>query len=411
MVARVALLTGEYPPMRGGVADFTAQIARMLQTLGAKPAVITSMRANLDSGSRGSSTETDKVAVYPEIRRWRLATLPMLAATIEATGAEVLNIQYQTGAFELNPVVNLLPLYMRMRLPGLKVVTTFHDLREPYILPKIGPLRQLAVWLLALTSHGVILTNHEDLSALTKWSGEDDIRVRYGGPPAFPIPIGCNIPLGDRATFNRAAWRQRMGIGQADFLFGYFGYLNASKGIDDLVSAFGRMLSDGGRPKLAMIGGSTSDSGRGERGYARDVRARLSDSPFRSNVVWSGYTSAEEVSANLFAIDACVLPFKAGASLRHGTLIAAIAHDLPVVTTAPSSSGEASVAYPRLVDRENVLMVPAGSPEHLSSAMSEVAASPELRRRLSKGVASIAEEFRWDSIGMKTLRAFQRVLG
>ena len=410
-MARVALLTGEYPPMRGGVADFTEQIARTLLMIGARPAVITSAKANLDSASIGSSRELDEVQVFPEIRRWRLATLPMLAATIEATGAEVLNIQYQTGAFELNPVVNLLPLYMRLRLPALKVVTTFHDLREPYILPKIGPLRHLAVWLLALTSHGVILTNQEDLSVLTDWNGKGDIRVRYGGPPAFPIPIGCNIPLCDRATFDRAAWRQRMGIGQADFLFGYFGYLNASKGIDDLVAAFGTMLANGEQPKLAMIGGSTSDSGRGERGYARDMRARLSDVPFRSNVVWSGYTASHEVSANLSSVDACVLPFKAGASLRHGTLIAAIAHDLPVVTTTPPSSDEASMAYPRLVDRENVLMVPAGSPECLGLAMSEVAASQELRRRLSKGVGSIAEEFRWDRIGMKTLRAFQRVLG
>ena len=408
---RVALLTGEYPPMRGGVADFTEQIARTLLMIGARPAVITSAKANLDATSIGSSSDPNEVEVFPEIRRWRLATLPMLAATIEATGAEVLNIQYQTGAFELNPVVNLLPLYMRLRLPALKVVTTFHDLREPYILPKIGPLRHLAVWLLALTSHGVILTNQEDLSVLTKWSGEGDMRVRYGGPPAFPIPIGCNIPLGDRATFNRAAWRQRLGIGPADFLFGYFGYLNASKGIDDLIAAFGTMLANGERSKLAMIGGSTSDSARAERNYARDMRARLSDAPFRSNVVWSGYTAAHEVSANLFAIDACVLPFKAGASLRHGTLVAAIAHDVPVVTTTPPSSGEATRAYPMLVDRENVLMVPAGSPQRLSSAMSELAGSPALRRRLSKGVGSIAEEFRWDSIGMKTLRAFQRVLG
>ena len=409
-MVKVALLTGEYPPMRGGVADFTAHIARTLLTIGAQPAVITSARANLESPSLGSSSDRDEVAVFPEIRRWRLATLPMLATTIEATGAEVLNIQYQTGAFELSPVVNILPLYMRMRLPRLKVVTTFHDLREPYILPKIGPLRHLAVWLLAVTSHGVVVTNHEDLSVLAKWSGDGDIRVRYGGPPVFPIPIGCNIPLGDRATFDRAAWRRRLGVGQEEFLFGYFGYLNPTKGIDDLIAAFGRMLSNGGRQKLAMIGGSTSDSGRGERKYARDMRALLGDVPFRSNVVWSGYTSSQEVSSNLFAIDACVLPFKAGASLRHGTLIAAIAHDLPVVTTTPPSSAEASTAYPQLVDRENVLMVPAGSPERLSLAMSEVAKSPGLRRRLSEGVGGIAEEFRWDTIGMKTLRAFQRVL-
>ena len=83
--------------MRGGVADFTEQIARTLLTIGARPAVITSAKANLDSPSIGSSSDPNGVEVFPEIRSWRLATLPMLAATIEATGAEVLNIQYQAG--------------------------------------------------------------------------------------------------------------------------------------------------------------------------------------------------------------------------------------------------------------------------------------------------------------------------
>ncbi len=392
--------------MRGGVADYTRFVARTLTLVGAQPSIITSARVRARLGDKW---QDEDIPIFPEIRSWTVAALPAIAAIVEGMGAEVLNIQYQAGAFDLNPAVNLAPLYLRSRLPKVKVVTTFHDLKEPYILPKIGRLRHLATWLLALTSTAVIVTNQEDFVRLASRRSDGRPGVRFGGPALHPIPIGSNIPVRDRATYDRATWRRLMGVEPDEALFGYFGFLNPSKGLDDLIEAFARVSSSGIKAKLAMIGGSTSASSRLEREYAHYLRSRLDEPTFRSKVIWTGYTTAEEVSGNLLALDACVLPYKEGASIRHGTLVAAITHHAPIITTRPVSAGVTS-SLPRLIDRENVLFTPAGSPDRLASAMTEIAQSPELRERLAAGLAGIASEFRWDAIVLKTLRVYQEVL-
>ena len=98
--------------MRGGVADYTQFVARTLTLIGAQPSIITSARVRARLGDKW---QDDDIPIFPEIRSWTVAALPEIAAIVEGMGAEVLNIQYQAGAFDLNPTVNLAPLYLRSR--------------------------------------------------------------------------------------------------------------------------------------------------------------------------------------------------------------------------------------------------------------------------------------------------------
>ncbi len=66
-----------------------------------------------------------------------------------------------------------------------------------------------------------------------------------------------------------------------------------------------------------------------------------------------------EVSANLLAADCAVLPYREGASLRHGSLMAALAHGLPIVsTTLTGCPAEAMKQFPMLEHGENALLTP-----------------------------------------------------
>ena len=63
------------------------------------------------------------------------------------------------------------------------------------------------------------------------------------------------------------------------------------------------------------------------------------------------------------AVDCAVLPYREGASLRHGSLMAALAHGLPIVSTRPPESAhEASGAFPLLCDGESALLVAPDDP-------------------------------------------------
>src|SRR5690606_9338702 len=122
-------------------------------------------------------------------------------------------------------------------------VTTFHDLRFPYLFPKAGKLRDWIVMHLAKSSDGVIATNHEDLQALS------NLRSAM-------IPIGSNI-LSSK-TIQPKSWREKINVTEDEFLLAHFGFINHSKGIDTLLQAIAALNNP--RIKLLMIGGRTGAS-------------------------------------------------------------------------------------------------------------------------------------------------------
>ena len=124
---------------------------------------------------------------------------------------------------------------------------------------------------------------------------------------------------------------------------------------------------------------------------AADRRPGVAD-----RVQWTGFTSSDQVSANLLAADCAVLPYREGASLRHGSLMAALAHGLPIVSTQASAGSEADPGlFPMLRDGESALLVPPEDPVRLAAAVERVMIDPVLRLRLSQA----AQGFRSSSLG------------
>src|SRR5262249_24801174 len=134
---------------------------------------------------------------------------------------DIINIQFQTAAFGMSPVVHFLPDVIR----SIPVVTTFHDLRYPYLFPKAGGLRDWIVRHLAKASQGVIVTNHEDCEGL---KGLKKVEL---------IPIGSNILQSLPADFDPQCWREKAGAKPGEFLIAYFGLINRSKGLGTLLEA------------------------------------------------------------------------------------------------------------------------------------------------------------------------------
>ena len=62
---KVCFLTGEFPPMQGGVADHTSHLARCLAELGVDVSVVTSRKVASDSLSSVTSLD-----IYPIVSGW-----------------------------------------------------------------------------------------------------------------------------------------------------------------------------------------------------------------------------------------------------------------------------------------------------------------------------------------------------
>ncbi len=297
---RVLFITGEYPPMQGGVGDYTWRLGSTLAELGVDVHVLTAEEAGpaylLPAGVDN---------VYPIMRRWGWGLARQVNLVVANAAADVVHIQYQSAAFDLHPAVNLLP--RSLRGGAASVVVTFHDLRTPYVFPKAGPLRWRANLEMASHSEAVIVTNAED-------------RLRLGATPALTprlheIPIGANVLPDLPAGFDRAAQRTRYGVGPDDLLLCYFGFLNESKGGEELMDATAALVASGLPAHLLMIGGHVGASDSTNAAYLDHVRRRVVELGLRQRVHWTGFVGADEVSAAFAAADIAVLPYRDGVEL------------------------------------------------------------------------------------------------
>jgi glycosyltransferase involved in cell wall biosynthesis len=277
-------------------------------------------------------------------------------------------------------------------------VVTFHDLRVPYLFPKIGGLRWRAVLGLARGAAAAIVTNAED---------EARLRAAGGVRRIEQIPIGSNIAPELPPSYERAVWRRRMGYAPDDFVLGYFGFLNNSKGGEVLVQALAKLGSQAsrGRVKLLLIGGQAGTSDPTNAGYGDRIEKLAAELGVDGLIQKTGFVPTQDVSAHLAACDVVVLPYLDGASFRRGSLMAALAHGCAVVSTTP--------AFPQagLIDRENIRLFRPGDAEACVAAIAELRASPELRQRLAAGAKALAGQFAWEKIAGRTAEYFRSVLG
>jgi glycosyltransferase involved in cell wall biosynthesis len=150
-----------------------------------------------------------------------------------------------------------------------------------------------------------------------------------------------------------------------------------------------------------MIGGQTGASDPTNVAYLERIQALITELALEERVLWTGYVPPEEVTASFRAADLCVLPYRDGVSFLHGTIHAALAHGVPILTTQPR------VGLPELVDGGNVFLVPPDEPQALAEAITQVAESEDLRRTLGVGAKSLSAQFRWDRIAADTLALYK----
>lgn len=379
---RIGFITGEYPPMQGGVGAFTRELAKAMAAEGHELFVLTDERAR--EGSEPG------IHVSGLIRNWTWGSLVQVRRWARAHQIDIVNIQYQAAAFQMAPFVHLIP----SRLSGYPVVTTFHDLLVPYLFPKAGPLRYQAVLTLARSSDGVIVTNREDERRLAGERGVARLRA---------IPIGSNIPLRPPPGYDRAALRASLGVPPDAFLAGYFGFMNASKGIEAMLDAVDMAIKGGLNLHLVMIGGRVGDSDPSNVKYAEAIDALIGGLALGPRLHWTGFVNEADVSAHLLACDFLILPYNDGVSFRRGSFMAGLAHGCAIITTTPTFE------LPELRDGVNVRLTPPGSPLALRQAIESLCDNEPLRRTLQENARALSEQFSWERIARQTLDYFEEV--
>ncbi len=427
---KVTFLTGEYPPMQGGIADHTTYLGQYLAPLGVESSILISRRwqetgqttngqpqsktVPADPRRPGPAHSPIRPSVHPLIPDWSWRCWPAIVHFLKRHQPDVLHIQYQAAAFDLGGWVNWLPWFLKKWGFNTRLITTFHDLRIPYIFPKAGPFRWFSILALARHSDAVICTNREDLQTLCHTLDIPPSSSLSSTPPLphSPAPLLAHIPLGSNvepqppADFDRNAWRKKYRARADTLLLAYFGFLNESKGGEELIEALALLRQQGLDAHLLFIGGDVGHADPTNVAYAQRVQALVERHALTDFVHRTGYTDLAQVSANLLAADVVVMPYRDGVSFRRTTLIAALRHGCPVVSTHPADSN----LIPEIQPGQNMLLAPPRNSIALAQAIVPLAEDATLRQKLAEGAKQLGALFEWERIAGETVGVYRQLV-
>lgn len=376
---KVLIVSDQFPPAKGGIGDYTALLSDAL--------VDCDVRVSLFV-REGSNPKACRAPIAATFHRWSWATLSQLHRTLVATNADWVHLQHNGGLYgSCRLAAYLLPLYLRWkRWPG-RIAVTFHDINRRPLFPKANALMDWLIRRLAKDADLVIAADTTDVDTL-----------RGFGAIAYQVPIGSNIPVADENAETRAHIRARYGVPPDHFLLGHFG---TALGLEILFEAVSRLPL----ATLLLVGKTVSRGNLGEIDQVPDsIREKLKSLGIESRVRWTSHLPVTDVADALFACDAIVLPYPAGASLRHGGMLAALSQARALITTTPQKP------LGSIISARTLVTVPPGDVSALVTAIKEVLENPDRKSELEKAAVAARNFFSWETISREHMKYYMTSL-
>jgi glycosyltransferase involved in cell wall biosynthesis len=402
---KLLIITREFPPIKTGDAAHAFHLAERMAKVGVEVHVLTSVIKDV--------VQHPSFSVSPVMHRWSWRGLPTLRNVLRTIAPDAILQLYIGRSHGDHPMLTFIPSIARALLPSVRFVTQFEN-------PGIS-FRSFTRWARAGRKAMAWWVNPVDVSYFfgTLFRDSDHI-IALCGPhrktlsaeypqliekcSVIPPPPLMRICDAEKEKA-RARGRHRLGIPEDVFLFGFYGYVMPTKGLEFLLSAFRNIALHHEKARLVIIGGPAIDPNNPTMSnmcgsYFQSLQQLARRLAIHDRVVWTGHCDPtnDEASSYLYASDACLLPFKHGVQLNNSSLAAVVSHELPTVTTR----GE--IVESPLVDRENVLLCDPDNEKDLTDAMEALINCPELYTRIREGAQKLAYEcFSWDKTVERTI--------
>ncbi|MDQ3835633.1 MAG: glycosyltransferase [Thermoproteota archaeon] len=341
---KVLVVSGEYPPMKGGVGRYTKNLA---EALARRPDIEVSIAVGirLDSSADVIRDSEKNVTVFGNIiRKGDKGNSGRLLKIVSEIKPDIVNIQYERGLYEVDTTIR--HTFWRLahgstldrfyRLCPVPTVSTLHTVfpRDEYCayikdraLRKEGrfgflPMRlrtairtwvmeqRYALLLQVVNQSDGIISPAKTLQEVTNRGKV----IYHGAEPA------SEIQLKSSPTTNKAEFRKYFELPLDGMLLLAFGYAGSYKGFDVL----GNLCLPKG---WSLVVKQTKH----ERGSEKPIEVGNNNS--RNNVISLnlGYLDDTIMSRLFFACDAIIFPYKV-VSIS-GVMFDALAHGLPFVAS------------------------------------------------------------------------------
>jgi glycosyltransferase involved in cell wall biosynthesis len=359
---KVCLVTNRLPPARCGIGDYTVRLGLALTTRH-DVSVVARAQPGVDVDA--------KIRLLPAVKDWGLLSLIALGRRMRESAPDWVCLEYVPylyGRRGTNLWLPIVALWMRAR--GVRILLTVH---EPFVeldTPEhflVGIIQRVLLWLLMMASEKVAVTT-------SRWTEMLSRVPLAGNRRVFHLPVGSNLVRVGLSADDRRRVRADLGFSGDDVVIAMLRPGGAGKLFDLAMTVWQQLRSIRSTVKLLIVGQSPSD--RAPQPDVHDV----------------GYVSADRASQLLECADIFFLPFVDGVSARRTSVMAAMAHGLPVVTTTGHLTDPVFAASP-------IVMRPVSDMRGLVEALETLVASPSLRVQQGESLrAFYLQHFDWPVI-------------
>ena len=342
---RVAILSREFPPAISGIGDHTDRLAAELVRRGHQVAVV-------------CGVEPSPRATF-DVRSGYDASNPVATArAVAATKPDVIVWQYNPFSAGPRGIPLRAPRLARALARVAPLVGLFHELWFPWG----GGAKGLA-WAASQRVQTRRVMRHA-----ARWIVTTELReAELGDRRVRRIPIGTNV----------------LPVAQGDdhegFVVAHFGNAGSGRDLFPFFSAVERLRASGIPIRLRLIGSAGPLQLPASIVGAVDV---------------TGPISLEDISRQLATSDVFIHADPVGPAVgRRGSLVAALAHGLPLVAYRGPQTA------PQLQDGYNVVLVEREE-RAVTDALRSLATDPARRRSLGRAAkATFDASFSWERIG------------
>jgi glycosyltransferase involved in cell wall biosynthesis len=333
---RVVTLCGSIKPLFSGTDDFNDILIRRLRAKGVDARPI-------------------------EMPRWGLAQVPKLLQRVAAERPDVILMQYPTDGFR----ASLGPHAFSALQRHAPLVVTLHEVAATH------PIRRISLSVLLARSVAVVTTAEEERNALLTWYPW--LRHR-----TCMIPIAANI--------HGLAWQP-----SPRSVVVYFGQIRPEKGIEEFIACHDIVAPRFPKVEFIIAGSRVPKF----QAYHKAIQAETHG----RGIHLRGELHPDQVAEFLRTATVALLPFPSGASWRRGSLLAAAACGVPIVTLHGDDTPP---------DIANLLST-ACSRDELVSQLTDCLSNPAEREAAHERSCRLAALVSWDAVSDRYLELLGRL--
>jgi len=360
----IDLVFPAFPPALDGIGDHTARLARSL----ADRASVRVLTAQPDPAPVADVQVERSFSLPP---RRGIRELPQALRTRTPDWLILQFNQFSYGHWGLNPFLPATLGRIRRTHPEVRIAVLFHEDFVPvtsWANAVMTTWQRAQFWTLGRIADRVLFTIDAWVRRYNSW---------FPNTPVDHLPVGSNIPRVD-AGDDRI--REALEIDVSTLVVGVFGSLHDTRLISHIRTA-GEHLDALSLPIRILYVGPDGPS----------FVQKMAPLP----VLNAGCLPEEDVSRCFSAMDLHLAPFRDGVSTRRGSVMTALQHGIPTVST----DGPLTDPVLREKDGEALLLAPTGEPETYGRRAQRLALNTDLRHRVGRNAQRLYERrFSFDTI-------------